>query len=311
MNFYADNARQESKIADLILVFWNEMFKKIKNFSELVAFEHTIFSAPFMLIALLCASLQKNDSLWFGLETLVLCLLALIFARNFAMAFNRYLDRDIDARNDRTKNRPSVDGRINIQEMRIMIVINALGFLGVSYMINFLAFSLSIPFLLILGFYSYMKRFSYLAHLVLGVSLGLAPIAGCIAILGDVPLWCVFLSLGVLFWVAGFDLLYSLQDIEFDRQEGLHSIPSVFGEQKTLWISRVFHLMTLLFWCGFAWSFGGGEFIYFGIMLCALILGYEQILVSRDFKNIPKAFFVSNGYLGFVFLVCVIMDGVW
>lgn len=284
------------------------MFKKLKDFSELVAFEHTIFSAPFMLIALFCASMQKNHSFWFGFSLLLLCALALIFARNFAMSFNRYLDRDIDAKNVRTQNRPSVDGRISPQMMIGIIVCNALGFVVVSYFINSLAFALSIPFLFILGFYSYMKRFSYLAHLVLGVSLGLAPIAGSIAVLGAVPLWCFFLSLGVLFWVAGFDLLYSLQDMEFDKKEGLHSIPSVFGARKTLFISRVFHLLTLIFWGAFLYRFGCGEIAYVGLGLCAMILGYEQYLVSKDFAHIPKAFFVSNGYLGFVFLIMMILD---
>lgn len=285
------------------------MFKKLKDFNELVAFEHTIFSAPFMLIAILCASLQKNHSMWLGFETLILCALALIFARNFAMGFNRYLDRDIDAKNERTKTRPSVDGRISVGQMIAFILINALGFVVVSYFINLLAFFLSIPFLAVLGGYSYMKRFSYLAHLVLGVSLGLAPIAGCIAVLGSVPLWCVSLSLGVLFWVAGFDLLYSLQDMEFDKEYGLHSIPSIFGEQKTLYISRVFHILTLIFWGVFIAVFGGGIVAYIGLGICGGILFYEQYLVSQDFVNIPKAFFVSNGYLGFVFLIAILIDG--
>lgn len=285
------------------------MFKKLKDFNELVAFEHTIFSAPFMLIAILCASLQKNHSMWMGFETLILCALALIFARNFAMGFNRYLDRDIDAKNERTKTRPSVDGRISVGQMIALILINALGFVVVSYFINLLAFFLSIPFLAVLGGYSYMKRFSYLAHLVLGVSLGLAPIAGCIAVLGSVPLWCVSLSLGVLFWVAGFDLLYSLQDMEFDKEYGLHSIPSIFGEQKTLYISRVFHILTLIFWGVFIAVFGGGIVAYIGLGICGGILFYEQYLVSQDFVNIPKAFFVSNGYLGFVFLIAILIDG--
>lgn len=284
------------------------MIKKLKDFSELVAFEHTIFSAPFMLIALLCASMQKNHSLWFGASLLLLCALALIFARNFAMSVNRYLDRDIDAKNTRTQNRPSVDGRISPQAMRILIALNALGFVAVSYFINSLAFSLSIPFLLILGFYSYMKRFSYLAHIVLGLSLGLAPIAGSIAVLGEIPLWCVALSLGVLFWVAGFDLLYSLQDMEFDKKEGLHSIPSIFGAKKTLLISRVFHILTLVFWGIFLALYGCEWIAYVGLGLCAMILGYEQYLVSKDFAHIPKAFFVSNGYLGFVFLAMMILD---
>lgn len=287
------------------------MLKKIKDFSELIAFEHTIFSAPFMLVALLCASLEKNGSLWFGFELLFLCSFALVFARSFAMAVNRYLDRDIDAKNERTKNRPSVDGRISIRQMQGMIIFNALGFILVSYAINFLAFSLSIPFLCILGFYSYFKRFSYLAHLVLGISLGLAPLAGCIAVLGSVPLWCVFLSLGVLFWVAGFDLLYSLQDMEFDKKEGLHSIPRFFGAKKTLQISKIFHVLTIFFWWGFIYLFDGGVIAYLGLLLCGFILCYEQYLVSKDFYNIPKAFFVSNGYLGFIFLGSIFLNGVW
>lgn len=287
------------------------MLKKIKDISELVVFEHTIFSAPFMLIALFCASIQKNQSLWFGFSLLILCVLALIFARNFAMSVNRYLDRDIDAKNVRTQNRPSVDGRISPRVMLILICLNALGFIGVSYFINSLTFYLSCPFLLILGFYSYVKRFSYLAHIILGVSLGLAPIAGSIAVLGSVPLWCIFLSAGVIFWVAGFDLLYSLQDIEFDKQERLYSIPSVFGVEKTLLISKIFHILTLVFWGEFLYVFGCSWIAYLGLGLCAIILGYEQYLVRKDFAHIPKAFFVSNGYLGFVFLIMMILELQW
>lgn len=284
------------------------MLRKIRDISELVAFEHTIFSAPFMLIALFCASMQKNHSLWFGFSLLLLCALALVFARNFAMGFNRYLDRDIDARNARTMNRPSVDGRISVSQMIVFVSLNAIGFVVVSYFVNSLAFALSLPFLFILGFYSYMKRFSYLAHIVLGLSLGLAPIAGCIAVLGALPLWCFFLSLGVLFWVAGFDLLYSLQDIDFDKKEGLHSIPSVFGVRTTLYISRIFHILTLVFWGAFLYSFGCGIFGYMALIFSMGFLFYEQYLVSKDFAHIPKAFFVSNGYLGFVFLAMMILD---
>ncbi|ANV98673.1 4-hydroxybenzoate polyprenyltransferase [Helicobacter enhydrae] len=284
------------------------MLKKIKDFNELVAFEHTIFSVPFMLVALVCASLQKNQSMWMGADVLILCALALVFARNFAMAFNRYVDRDIDALNERTQGRPSVDGRVSEKQMLILIVCNAAGFILVSFFINQLAFLLSIPFLFILGTYSFMKRFSYLAHLMLGLSLGLAPTAGSIAILGDIPLWCIALSIGVLFWVAGFDLLYSLQDIKFDQKHRLHSIPAIFGEGKTLKISRVFHSLTILFWFIFMQEFGFGVVAYIALIVCALILLYEQWLVSRDFKNIPKAFFVTNGYLGFVFLCGVMLD---
>lgn len=288
------------------------MWAKFKLFSALVAMEHTIFSGMFILIAMVVASVQAHASLWFGSSTLILCGLALLGARNFAMGFNRLVDRKFDIKNARTKGRPSVDGRISVLAQVCFCALNALLFVGASYAINALAFKLSFLFLLILGGYSYMKRFSYLAHLVLGVCLGLAPIAGVVAILGAVPLWSVFLALGVVFWVAGFDLLYSLQDIEFDRKEGLYSVPAIFGEQKSLWLSRLAHLLAVLCWVGFVQSAHLGLVADLGVLANLGILIYEQWLVHRDFKNIPKAFFVFNGYLGVVFLGFILLDrGVW
>lgn len=288
----------------------NKIFQKFRNFSQLVVFEHTVFSSAFILIAMVSASMQENNSVWFGFRVLFLCALALISARNFAMGFNRYCDRDIDIKNSRTNNRPSVDGRISKNGILIFCIVNAGVFIVVSYLINDLALYLCVPFLIILGGYSYMKRFSYLAHLVLGLSLGLAPIAGVIAVTGTLSLWSIFLSIGVIFWVAGFDLLYSLQDIEFDKQEKLYSIPAVFGEQKTLWISRAFHLLAIFFWTLFVYASGGGIFAYVGLLISIAMLGYEQYLVYLNFRNIPKAFFVTNGYLGFVFFAFILIDGV-
>ncbi len=289
------------------------MIERLKHFSELVMFEHTIFSAAFSLIALVVAGfLLWMQGVGFSLSKIlsivVLSALALISARNFAMGINRLCDRDIDAQNPRTLNRPSVDGRISIISMIFFCVFNALVFVATSYFINALAFSLSIPFLLILGAYSLCKRFSVLAHFVLGVCLGLAPIAGGIAVLGEIGLWSVYLAIGVMFWVAGFDLLYSLQDIEFDRKNGLFSIPARFGEQATLWISRVSHLLAVIFWGLFLYQIESSFFGIFGLVVCCLMLCYEQYLVARDFRNIPKAFFVTNGYLGFIFLIFMILD---
>ncbi len=217
--------------------------KLLRDFNEFVMFKHTIFSLPFIFIAMIVAA----DG-WFGWRLLFLGLLAAIFARNFAMGVNRYLDRDIDRLNPRTANRPSVDGRISERAQLLFITINAIGFIVTAFFINRLAFILSPLFLLILGGYSYFKRFSELAHLVLGLALGLAPIAGVIAVEGRVTLWSIFLSLGVMFWVAGFDLLYSLQDIEFDKRVGLFSIPSRYGAGCTLFLSKIFHALTVLFW---------------------------------------------------------------
>ncbi|WP_231283044.1 menaquinone biosynthesis prenyltransferase MqnP [Helicobacter cetorum] len=280
----------------------------MKALSELVALEHTIFSSMFLFIAMVVSSYQKNQTLFFGIEILILCSLALLSARNFAMGFNRLVDRDIDKDNPRTKNRPSVDGRISVKSMVIFSFSNALLFVVVSYCINTLAFKLSLPFLIILGGYSYFKRFSSLAHFIVGLALGLAPIAGSVAILGAIPLWNVFLALGVMLWVAGFDLLYSLQDMEFDKKRGLHSIPSKLGEEWCLNFSRLSHLLALICWLGFVKNYDGGLFAYLGLGVSALILLYEQILVTRDYKNIPKAFFVSNGYLGVIFFIFIVLD---
>jgi len=275
----------------------------IKKYMELVTFSHTIFSIPFILIAMIVAA----DG-WFGWKLFVLGLLAAVSARNFAMAVNRFVDRDIDAKNPRTKNRISVRGEINEGEMKLFILANALIFIGVAYLINFLAFWLSIPVLIILGGYSYFKRFSEFAHLVLGVSLGLAPIAGAIAVMDNIPCWSVFLAFGVMFWVGGFDILYSLQDMEFDKNEGLHSIPAKIGENGALFISKMFHIFTVVFWAVFAAYANLGFFGWLGVAFAAGMLYYEQQLVNKDFKNIPKAFFTVNGYLGIVFLILIILD---
>ncbi|WP_297814188.1 menaquinone biosynthesis prenyltransferase MqnP [uncultured Helicobacter sp.] len=277
--------------------------QKLKDLSELVMFQHSIFSMPFIFIAILVAA---NG--WFGWKLLIFGIIASISARNFAMAFNRYADRKFDRTNPRTKNRPSVDGRISPKVILLFMYINAAIFIFIGYLINDLCFYLSIPILIILASYSLMKRFSSLAHLVLGLSLGLAPIAGVAATSGEIPLWSIYLCFGVLFWVAGFDLLYALQDIEHDKKEGLHSIPSVFGVTKTLWISRFFHLLTLVFWGLFIIESHRGFWVWIGLGISAIALGVEQYLVSKNFHHIPRAFFTINAYLGIAFLGFCILD---
>jgi 4-hydroxybenzoate polyprenyltransferase len=195
--------------------------------------------------------------------------------------------------------------------MQLFIAGNALLFIVVAYFINTLALLLSVPILGILAGYTYFKRFSASAHLVLGVSLGLAPIAGAVAVLGEIPLWSVYLAIGVMFWVAGFDLLYSLQDMEFDRQNNLHSIPAKLGEKKTLLIARVFHLLAIVFWGLYVGPSEIGSYGTMAVIVSALLLGYEHLLVLEDPNNIDKAFFTVNGYLGFVFLLFVIIGVSW
>ncbi|MFY4782917.1 menaquinone biosynthesis prenyltransferase MqnP [Aliarcobacter butzleri] len=283
-----------------------KLMKKLNDFSELVMFQHSIFALPFIFIAMVVAA---NG--WFGFKLLVLGVLAAVTARNFAMGFNRYMDRDIDALNPRTVNRPNVDGRISANAMFIFVVVNALLFILVAYFVNDLAFILSLPILIIIGSYSYFKRFSYLAHIILGISLALAPIAGVVAVSENIPLWVIFLSIGVMFWVAGFDLLYSLQDIEVDKKLGLHSVPSVFGVEKTMLFSKVFHALTVIFWLLFVIYSSSSYFAYLAVIISALMLSYEHYLVNKDFKKIDRAFFTVNGYLGIVFFLLIILDNIF
>ena len=277
--------------------------KFLININELILFKHSIFSLPFIFIAMIVAA--KG---WFGWKLFFLGIISAISARNFAMAFNRYLDQDIDVLNPRTINRPSVDGRLSSKIIFIFIILNGLIFIGTAYFVNQTAFISSIPILLVLGGYSYFKRFSYFAHLILGLALGLAPIAGVIAVEENIPLWSIYLAIGVTFWVAGFDLLYSLQDIEFDKKNGLHSIPVKFGWKNSLRISFILHILTIIFWSLFVIEAKLGFFGYLAIIASAIMLSYEHILVNRNFKKIDRAFFTVNGYLGILFLLLIIFD---
>jgi len=277
--------------------------KLLLDLNELVMFKHSIFSLPFIFIAMIVSA----DG-FFGWRLLILGVLAAVTARNFAMGFNRYVDIDIDKENPRTKNRPSVDGRLNKQQIFWFTALNALGFIIVAAFINSLAFWLSFPILLILGFYSLFKRFSSMAHLVLGLSLGLAPIAGVVAVKADITMWSVLLSLGVMFWVGGFDLLYSLQDIEYDKEKGLHSIPSIYGAKATLFISKIFHFLTVLFWLLFVVEANLGFFAYLAVLVSAVMLYNEHRIVNKDFTKIDRAFFTINGYLGIIFFILIVFD---
>jgi 4-hydroxybenzoate polyprenyltransferase len=279
--------------------------KRVRDFNELVMFEHTVFSLPFIFTAMIVAA-----GGWFGFKLLILGAFAAISARNAAMGFNRYVDRQFDKHNPRTAGRPSVDGRLDGTSIAIFTAVNAIVFMVVAYFINEFAFYLSFPVLIVLLSYSYFKRFSSMAHIVLGISLGLAPIAGAIAVLGYVPLWSILLSIGVVFWVAGFDLLYSLQDMEFDRTNNLHSIPSRYGSSVTLKISASFHILSVIFWSLFVFEAGLGYPAIMAIVFSGAMLTYEHYLVRKDFTQIDRAFFTVNGYLGFVFFGLIILDKV-
>ena len=281
------------------------MIKKLKDIAELIVFKHSVFALPFIFVAMIVASKIENGSAWFGFKLLILGTICAVSARNFAMAFNRYQDEDIDKLNPRTASRPSVDGRIGKGNMQLFIAANALIFIICAYFVNSLAFWLSFPILAVLGGYSLFKRFSELAHLVLGLSLGLAPIAGVVAVSAAISLWSVLLCLGVTFWVAGFDLLYSLQDMKFDQENKLFSIPAIYGDKATLFLSAIFHALAFILWLLFAWAAGLGAMAFFGIVVSGVILFFEHRIVRRDFSKIDRAFFTLNGYLGILFFIFV------
>lgn len=276
----------------------------LSNFNELVMMKHSIFSLPFIFIAIFV----ENGSLTIGWRLFALAIVATMSARNFAMGFNRLVDAKYDILNPRTASRPSVDGRITSSKLIIFLIVNIAIFILAAYFVNHTAFLISTPVLVFLALYSYIKRFSSLAHIYLGATLALAPLAGIVAVSGSIHLWGIYLSIGVLFWVAGFDLLYSLQDIEFDKQNNLHSIPAKFGTRKTLIFSRIFHILTTIFWILFVLQSDLGLFAIIGLMLSGIILGYEHILVRQSLTNINRAFFTLNGYLGIIFLIFVCVD---
>ena len=287
------------------------LWMKVKDILELVVFKHSIFALPFLFSAMIVASKIKNDSAWFGFLALILGVICAVSARNFAMATNRLMDEDIDKDNPRCKNRPNISGRIGKGSVWGFIVVNALIFVLCAYFINPLASYLSFPVLFLLAIYSAFKRFSALAHLVLGFCLGLAPVAGCIIVLGEIHFFSVILCLGVTFWTAGFDLLYSLQDMEYDKKVGLHSIPAKFGANATLFISAFCHLLAVLFWLLFVWVAPLGSIAFFGVLICGVILMAEHFIVRKNFAHIDKAFFTLNGYLSVVFFIFVWADLLW
>ncbi|EAJ8002168.1 4-hydroxybenzoate polyprenyltransferase [Campylobacter jejuni] len=292
----------------------NTFWIKFKDILELVVFKHSIFALPFLFSSMIVASKLANDTAWFGFKALILGIICAVSARNFAMATNRLMDEDIDKDNPRCANRPNVSGKICRKSVWIFIIINALIFISCSYFINTLAFYLSFPVLFVLAIYSAFKRFSSLAHLVLGFCLGLAPIAGSVIIMGEIHIYSVILCLGVTFWTAGFDLLYSLQDMEYDKKVGLHSIPAKFGSKATLFISAFCHILAVLFWLLFVWEVWGialGKIALIGVIISGIILALEHKIVHKNFAHIDRVFFTLNGYLSIIFFIFIWIDLLW
>lgn len=282
--------------------------QKLKDILELIVFKHSIFALPFLIISMLSA-IKLNDlglkDIWLNFILAIICAVS---ARSYAMAMNRLLDAKIDALNERTKNRPSVDGRIGRFNLTLFIIFCAIIFIIFAYFINTTCFYLSFFVLILLGSYSLFKRFSYLAHIILGFCLGFACIAGEIVLTNSVSAYSIALCFGVCFWTAGFDCLYALQDLEFDKNNKLHSIPSYFGADATLFIAFIFHIIAVLFWLVFLISIIAGFYAYLGLFVVVCLLLYEHFLVRKNYNQIEKAFFNVNAMISIVFLVFFIID---
>ena len=278
----------------------------MRKYLSLIKFSHTIFAMPFALIGFFLAT-KSNEFEWMTLLYVVLCM---IFARSAAMAFNRYIDRHIDAANSRTAQvREIPNGSIKANSALIFVIINSLLFVTTTYLINSLCFLLSpIALLVILG-YSYTKRFTALCHLVLGLGLALAPIGAYLAVSGKFDIVPLLFSAAVLFWVSGFDIIYSLQDQEFDKEQKLHSIPVLIGTKNALNLSNLLHFLTFSA-LSIAGSLGDFSLYYWiGFWIFTALLVYQHILVKHnDLSKINLAFFTTNGIASVIFGVFVIAD---
>ena len=304
--------------------------KTVKSYLSLVKFSHTIFAMPFAMIGFVLAlryfpfeqgssdavtglpglqSTSGNHAVSFILIKLILVILCMIFARSAAMAFNRYLDANFDALNPRTAIREIPAGIISQSSALRFVIFNCVAFVICTWFINQICFFLSPVALFVILFYSYTKRFTPLCHLVLGLGLSLAPIGAYLAVTGSFDLLPVLFSLTVLFWVSGFDIIYALQDVDFDKSQNLYSIPAYFGKARGLRISELLHLLSIIsvVYAGIYADFGGWYWI--GVAVFVSMLIYQHSIVKpEDLRKVNLAFMTANGIASVVFAVFVILD---
>ncbi len=283
------------------------ILQKIKSYFSLIKFSHTIFALPFALIGFALAVIYEQRS--FEFHIFIKVLLCMVFARTAAMAFNRYLDRDIDAKNPRTAQREVPSGIIKPQNALTFTIVNSLLFILTTLTINLLVFYLSFIAIFVVLFYSYTKRFTALCHVVLGIGLSLAPIGAFLAVTGYFMWLPLLFSFIVLTWVSGFDIIYALQDEAFDKEQKLHSIPAAFGTRGALNISNGLHFIsaTLVVVSGVLASFNIiywiGAAIFIGLLL------YQHLLVKpNDLSKVNLAFMTTNGIGSIVYAIFTILS---
>jgi 4-hydroxybenzoate polyprenyltransferase len=284
----------------------------IKNYLSLVKFSHTIFALPFAFIGF-TLGVQYIASNHLAFENIglkfFLVLVCMVTARSTAMAFNRYLDRHFDQLNPRTAIREIPAGIIKAERALLFIIINAVLFITATYFINPICFYLSPVALFVIMFYSYTKRFTFLCHLVLGIGLSLAPIGAYLAVTGVFNMVPLLFSFAVVFWVSGFDVIYALQDIEFDQSQQLYSIPSYWGLGKALNIARGLHLISASFVIA-AYFIGDFHIAYLGglLVFVGMLIYQHSIVKPTDLSKVNIAFMTANGIASIVFSTFVISD---
>ncbi len=280
------------------------MLKRIKIILEMIKFEHTIFALPFAFTGALLAA--RGLPSW---RTVLWISVAMFGARSAAMGFNRWADRKFDAENPRTKMRALPRGLVTPAQVIVFTTAASVLLVFSAYMLNRLSFYLSPVALAVVFFYSYTKRFTFFSHAFLGLAISLSPVGAWIAVTGKLEPPALVLGAAVLFWLLGFDVLYALQDMEFDRKTGLHSIPQRFGIRRSLWISRLSHAVTMaaLFWLSYlrslGWCYLAGVFIALGLIV------YEHTLVKEDdLSKLDVAFLNMNGYISVTVFVFTLLD---
>jgi 4-hydroxybenzoate polyprenyltransferase len=282
------------------------MFKKIQIILEMIKFEHTIFALPFAFTAALMAA--NGLPSW---RQIFWITAAMVGARSAAMGFNRWADRRIDAENPRTKMRALPLGLVSPQQVVVFTAVASTLFIIAAYELNPLALYLSPIALGTVFFYSYTKRFTFLSHAFLGLAIAGAPLGAWIAVTGRLNAPALVLGVAVLFWLLGFDVLYAIQDIDFDRKTGLHSIPQRFGIRRSLWMARISHAitMTALFWISTLLPLDG--YYMAGVIIALCLIVYEHGLVKEnDLSKLNTAFFNMNGYISvaiFIFTLCDVL----
>ncbi len=286
------------------LALLRNLIEKAVLYLRMIKFSHSVFALPFALTSAFIAAGGLPQG-----RTLFWIVAAMVSARTTAMGLNRIIDRKIDRDNPRTAGREIPAGKIKVWETALFISIAMAVFVFSAYMLNPLCFRLSGVALFFLFLYSFTKRFTWASHFVLGITISAAPVGAWIAVTGGFDPRILLLGFSVVFWLAGFDILYAFQDIEFDRKSGLYSIPAMFGIARSLWISRACHFSTWILLLLTGISFGLAFPFYIGVALTGLLLFYEHSLVKPDdLSKLNKAFFDMNGYISITVFFFTVMS---